>query len=104
MQPVSKITFFSLYTIICLIWGSTWLVIHLGNSAALPPFAAAGLRFIVASGLLWIYIFLKRTKLPKFGSTWLAAIAVGLLSNGMSFGIVYATSIYVPSGLGAVIF
>jgi O-acetylserine/cysteine efflux transporter len=104
MKPVSRFTFFTLYTLICLIWGSTWLVIHLGNNAAMPPFAAAGFRFVVASGLLWLYIFLKKSGLPKSASQWGATLTVGLLSNGASFGIVYGTSMYVSSGLGAVIF
>lgn len=100
----SKTTFFLLYSLICLIWGSTWLVIHLGTAAALPPFAAASLRFMVASGLLWIYIFWKKISLPKSPAKWFAVIAVGLLSNAISFGIVYWTAAYIPSGLGAVIF
>ncbi|MBS1903668.1 MAG: EamA family transporter [Bacteroidetes bacterium] len=104
MQQPSRTTFFVLYTIICLIWGSTWLVIHLGNSSAMPPFAAAALRFTVASSLLWGFVATKNISVPKTKQQWLATLSVGLLSNGASFGIVYATSLYVPSGLGAVIF
>ncbi len=104
MQKISQIKFFALYAIICLIWGSTWLVIHLGNAAALPPFSAASLRFVIAAFLLWIYIFWKKIALPATDSKWTSAIIVGLLSNGLSFGIVYFTSGYVPSGLASVVF
>jgi drug/metabolite transporter (DMT)-like permease len=104
MQTDSKLTFFSLYALICLIWGSTWLVIHIGTNAALPPFAAASMRFLVATVLLWLFIAYKKIVLPKSLSLWIPAITVGLLSNGISFGVVYWTSTYIPSGLGAVIF
>lgn len=104
MQKPSRFTFFALYTLICLIWGSTWLVIHLGTNAAMPPFAAGAMRFVVASSLLWAYIAIKKIGLPKSLADWRATLVVGLLSNGASFGIVYWTSLYVPSGLGAVIF
>lgn len=104
MQKPSRFTFFALYSLICLIWGSTWLVIHLGNDAAMPPFAAASMRFIVASTLLWMYIGIKKIPLPASRADWNASLVVGILSNGASFGIVYWTSLYVPSGLSAVIF
>ncbi len=104
MQQISRASFFALYTLICLIWGSTWLVIHLGNSAAVPPFAASSLRFWVAGLLLWGYIGLKKLWVGLDAKTWLAALSVGILSNGISFGIVYWTANYIPSGLGAVIF
>jgi drug/metabolite transporter (DMT)-like permease len=104
MQQPSRTTFFVLYTVICLIWGSTWLVIHLGNSSSMPPLAAAALRFTVASGLLWAFVAAKNIGIPKTKQQWMATLSVGLLSNVTSFGIVYGTSLYVPSGLGAVIF
>lgn len=104
MQQISRASFFALYALICLIWGSTWLVIHLGQAAAVPPFAASSLRFWVAGILLWGYIAIKKVWIGHDAKTWLAALTVGILSNGISFGIVYWTSAYIPSGLGAVIF
>ena len=100
----SKLSFYLLYTLICLIWGSTWLVIHIGASAGLPPFSGASLRFLVATVLLWIFVFYKRTPLPSSRKEWIAVLLVGGLSNGVSFGVVYWSSKYIGSGLGAVIF
>jgi drug/metabolite transporter (DMT)-like permease len=76
----------------------------MGTAAALPPFAAGGLRFLVATSLLWIYIWWKKIALPASAEKWRTVITIGLLSNAASFGIVYWTSQYIPSGLGAVIF
>ncbi|MFI5262988.1 MAG: DMT family transporter [Candidatus Kapaibacterium sp.] len=100
----SKVGFYLLYALICLIWGSTWLVIHIGANAALPPFMGASLRFLVATVLLWLYVIYKKTPLPASRGEWGAVLLVGSLSNGISFGVVYWTSKYIPSGLGAVVF
>ncbi|MDP4220480.1 MAG: EamA family transporter [Bacteroidota bacterium] len=104
MTKDSKLEFYFLYTLICLIWGSTWLVIHIGANAALPPFTGAALRFLLATVLIWLFAIFRKIPLPADRKAWGAVIIVGILSNGISFGIVYGTSPYVPSGLGAVIF
>jgi drug/metabolite transporter (DMT)-like permease len=100
----SKTGFYLLYALICLIWGSTWLVIHIGANAALPPFTGAALRFLIATTLIWLYALYKKIPLPSGAKEWVSVIIVGALSNGISFGIVYRTSQFIPSGLGAVIF
>jgi drug/metabolite transporter (DMT)-like permease len=103
-QRDSKTSFYLLYVLICLIWGSTWLVIHIGANAALPPFTGAALRFFVATSIIWIYALYKKAPLPRGAREWGMVFLVGALSNGISFGIVYRTAQYIPSGLGAVIF
>ncbi|MEI8134119.1 MAG: EamA family transporter [bacterium] len=100
----SKLGFYLLYTLICLIWGSTWLVIHIGAESGLPPFSGGGLRFCLATILIWAYVLFKKVELPKSWNEFRSVLIVGLLSNGISFGIVYSTSKFIPSGLGAVIF
>jgi len=100
----SKTRFYLLYALICLIWGSTWLVIHLGAKAALPPFSGAALRFLLATILIWGYSIFKKVPLPANLKEWMSVLIIGTLSNGISFGVVYWSSAYIPSGLGAVIF
>src|SRR3989442_10298240 len=39
------------YLVVCVFWGSTYLAIRVGVGV-LPPFLFAGLRFLVAGGLL----------------------------------------------------
>ncbi len=88
----------------CLIWGSTWLVIHIGSDAGLPPFTGASMRFGLAALLMWGWLLWSRSKLPTTATEWRAIVIVGFLSNGVSFAIAYWTSQYLPSGLMAVIF
>ena len=83
-MPISRLKFFLLYALICLIWGSTWVVIRIGEQAALDPFLGVTLRFIIA--------------------TWIAVIVNGIIGTATSYAIVYWSSQFVPSGLEAVIF
>ena len=41
----------AIYVMLCLIWGSTWLVIKVGYGG-LGPFNVAALRFLIASIVL----------------------------------------------------
>lgn len=103
-MSISRSRFIFLYSLICLIWGSTWLVIHIGSDAALPPFTGAALRFGLAAFIMWIWHYYSNKDLPTTRTEWLAVISIGFLSNGVSFSIVYWCSQYIPSGLMAVIF
>lgn len=88
----------------CLIWGSTWLVIHVGSVAGLPPFTGASLRFGLAAAIMWIWLLRSNAELPKTRTEWRAIVVIGFLSNGVSFAIAYWASQYLPSGLSSVIF
>ncbi|MEO6940623.1 MAG: EamA family transporter [Candidatus Kapaibacterium sp.] len=104
MQAISRGRFITLYVVICLIWGSTWVVIRIGDEAALPPFLGAALRFVLAAILLWSWVLIRKTPLPKGRKEWMVSIANGILGSGMSYAIVYWCSQFIPSGLEAVIF
>jgi drug/metabolite transporter (DMT)-like permease len=96
--------FLPLYILLCLIWGSTWIVIRIGSDAGMPPFLGAAIRFAIALAILWSWVILKRIPLPKTKHEWRAVLLNGLLGSGISFSIVYWCSQYVPSGIEAVIF
>lgn len=101
---VSRTRFLVLYVLLCLIWGSTWVVIRIGSDAALPPFLAASIRFGIAALFLWGWMIAKRVALPHTSREWWTLLVNGVLAGGGSFSIVYWTSQYVPSGIQAVIF
>ena len=52
----------ALYTLLCIIWGSTWLVIKVGYGG-LGPFNVAALRFFLAGAVLVPLV-------PLFGARW----------------------------------
>lgn len=88
--------------LLCLIWGSTWLVIR-GGLRDLPPFTSAGVRFLVAFlFMLAIAPRLARREGGRRPSTGLV-LAMGTLNFGASYGIVYWSETILPSGLVSVL-
>lgn len=85
-----------------LVWGSTFLVIRLGNRA-LDPLWAATLRLVVASVALFALTAALGRRLPR-GGALRAAVAYGIGEFGLGFGLLYWGETLVPSGIAAVFF
>lgn len=84
-----------------LIWGSTYLAIRFMIDT-LPGFLAAGLRFVVAGAILFVWAWLREGARPR-GLHWRAATIVGgFLLLGGNGAVVWAEQ-RVPSGLAALI-
>ncbi len=86
----------------CLIWGSTFLVISIGNDA-LPPLWAVALRLGLAALLLTAITYALGQRLPR-GDALRAAIGYGFLNMGVSMTLLYWAEVSVPSGLVAVLY
>lgn len=84
------------------IWGSTFLVIAIGNDA-LPPIWAATLRLALAAVLLLGLARLRGTALPR-GPALTAAVLYGAFEFGVNFGLLYWGEQWVPSGIAAVVY
>ena len=84
--------------LLCLIWGSTWLVIREGLRD-LPPFLSAGTRFAIA-GVLFLILapLLHRREGGESPVTWLW-VCNGVFSFAVSYGVVYYCEQTLPSGL-----
>ncbi|MCE9594704.1 MAG: EamA family transporter [Planctomycetes bacterium] len=83
---------------LCLIWGSTWLVIADGLKS-LPPLTSLAARSLVAAAVMsvaarWLLRF-DRGEAPP----WKLALAVGSLQLGLSYVVVYVTETELASGL-----
>jgi len=87
---------------LCLIWGSTWLFIKLGLRD-LPPFTFAGIRFLLASAILWAIVIARRRPLPKTGRDWLKLAWMGSLTFALNYGLIFWGEQYISSGLAAVL-
>lgn len=86
-----------------IIWGSTWLFIKLGLED-LPPFSLAGLRFLMASGVMWGYLALRRIRLPRSRQAWVLMLVTGLLTFGLDYGLVFWGENHIPAGLTLILF
>lgn len=85
------------------IWGSAWLFLKLGLEE-LPPFSLAGLRFLLASAVMWGYLAIRRIRLPRSRSDWLLIIVTGLLTFGLDYGLVFWGGNHISAGLTSILF
>jgi len=92
-----------MFGLLCLIWGSTWLVIKVGYGG-LGPFNAAAIRFAIAAAVLSAIVPLVGARWPRGRSEWTLVVVVGLLLFGGDYGLIYWAEQYIDSGLTAVLF
>jgi drug/metabolite transporter (DMT)-like permease len=93
---------YALIALLCLIWGSTWLVIRTGLDD-LPPLSSAGIRFAVAalvfSGLAPVLRRREGGRTPPLR----LSLSMAVLSFSIPYGFVYLAETQIPSGLTSVI-
>jgi drug/metabolite transporter (DMT)-like permease len=89
------------FAAVYLIWGSTYLGIHYAIQT-LPPFLMAGVRFLVAGAILYVWARLKGIARPT-GAHWRSAAIIGacLLLGGN--GLVVWAEQHVASGVAALL-
>jgi len=90
------------WLVLCLIWGSTWLFIKLGLED-LPPLTFAGIRFVIATGIVFSLIAIRRVPLPNTKRDWMLLAATGVLSFTLNYGLVFWGEQYISSGLAALL-
>jgi drug/metabolite transporter (DMT)-like permease len=86
---------------LCLIWGSTWIFMKLGLRD-LPPVTFVGLRFLVATFVLWPYVWLRRQAVPRDLKQW-TWIIVASLAFAFNYGLLFWGGQYISSGLSSVL-
>jgi drug/metabolite transporter (DMT)-like permease len=91
-----------MYLGLCMVWGSTWLVIKIGLRD-LPPLFFAGIRMAVDCALLTPFALFRggrRATPPE--KRWIAW--AGFLQIGVSYACIFLASQWIPSGLTALLF
>lgn len=100
MSATVKIVVFS---VMCLIWSSTWLMIKVGLHDA-PPFTAAGMRFGVAALVIFAILLLRRIGLPRTRAFFWLTLYLGVFQTTIPYALVYWAEQYLSAGLTAVLF
>jgi len=93
----------ALYVLVCLIWGSTWLVIKIGLEGV-PPFLGACLRFSLAATILFSLVAARGRGAGIDRDGRKAVLSCGVLSFTFSYAGVYWAEQYVSSGVTAVLY
>jgi len=95
------ISILAAFLAVYVIWGSTYLAIRFAVDT-MPPFLMAGVRFVIAGGLLYGWARWKGAERPTPSHWRLTAVIGGFLLLGGNGGVVWAEQ-HVPSGLAALI-
>jgi drug/metabolite transporter (DMT)-like permease len=93
---------YAAYAGMCLIWGSTFLAIRIGNEATSPIWAAT-LRLLLASILLSAVTLATRARFPR-GTALRNALAFGFLNFGVNFSLLYWSEVHISSGIAAIVY
>ncbi len=102
MENREKWAAYGAWAAVCFFWGTTYLAIRVGLET-LTPMLFAGLRFLIAGGVLFFIMNRQRNaRLPK-GREWLDLGFVGLMLLGVGNGAVVWAEQWVPSGMAALL-
>ena len=100
-MPTSQVRLLTAFALVYVIWGSTYLGIRFAIET-IPPFLMAGVRFVIAGGILYAFVMLRGGRAPS-RRQWIAASIIGaLLLLGGNGAVVWA-ELRVPSGLVALL-
>lgn len=86
---------------VCFFWGTTYLAIRIGVES-MPPFLFAGVRFLLAGGLVSLYFILKKTPWPS-AQEWKSILLISILFFVIGNSSVVHAEQHISSGLAALI-
>ena len=93
----------TLYVIVVLIWGSTWLAIKY-QLGSVDPMVSVVYRFGLAAVLLMLFCYAKGLKLKFSLKEHFSMALLGILLFSINYWLVYVAESYLTSGLVAVVF
>jgi drug/metabolite transporter (DMT)-like permease len=99
--PASSLSIWAAMIAVYIAWGSTYLAMRFAIET-IPPFLMAGLRFLIAGSLLYIWRRLAGDARPRLNH-WRSGAIVGLIMlTGGNGGVVWSEQ-YVASGIAALL-
>ncbi len=103
MPTPGRSTIVLVFGVLTLVWGTTWAAIRV-SLEGFPPIAGVALRFAIASAVLLALAFRLGVPLGRAAAERRLWAANAVLSFCISYGVVYWSEQFVPSGLAAVLF
>ncbi|MBC8323606.1 MAG: DMT family transporter, partial [Candidatus Marinimicrobia bacterium] len=92
-----------LYAAICLIWGTTWVILKKSLIEGTPPIYGVGLRFFVAGIILLLISFFQKRSIPRSREAINIYISFGLLNLVIGYGATYWATQYIYSNLASIL-
>ncbi|MEP7128228.1 MAG: EamA family transporter, partial [Chitinophagales bacterium] len=101
MHSATLVKAYAALASVCFFWGTTYLAIRVGVGS-MPPFLFAGVRFLIAGGLVTLFFMLKKTPLPSMRE-WKNILLISLLFFVIGNSSVVHAEQHISSGLAALI-
>jgi len=92
-----------LVAFLCLVWGTTWVVIKIGLEDS-PPFLSAGLRFVIAVIVLGVIVIWGKKPQPRGAVMWWRVLLPGVLMYFIPYAAVYYAEQHISAALTSVLF
>lgn len=90
------------FAMMCLIWGSTFMVLKIGLEGT-PPLLGVGLRHLLASVILFAIIRYRKSRIPLDRAAVAQYLTVGLLNFFLSYSLTYSGTQYIYSNISALL-
>lgn len=103
MRPSERTLIVIAFATISTVWGTTWLAIRIGLETV-PPFLAAGVRCLLAAVVLYAILRIRGGHIPLTRQAWRVYFALGVLTVGIPFALVYWGQQFIPTGLSSILF
>lgn len=87
----------------CLVWGTTWIVLKTSLVEGTPPIYGVGLRFLLAGAVLWIIFFLKHESLPMTKRAWYIYLQFAIFNFTIAYALTYWGTQYIYSSVASII-
>jgi drug/metabolite transporter (DMT)-like permease len=87
----------------CVIWGSTWMVIKIGLRGA-PPLTSIAIRMVIATSVVFAILRLRRIPVPRDARFVRLGLFLGLFHIVFPYSLVYYGEQRIPSGQAAVLY
>jgi len=98
-----KLKIYSAYSLLCILWGTTWFAIKVSLNEGMPPFLGAGLRFFIAGLIFWIIFFIRKEELPKSRKAIGLYLQFAILNFSIAYAITYWATQFVYSNVSSII-
>lgn len=97
-----KFKIYILYALLCIIWGTTWIVLKVSLEGT-PVFFGVALRFLISGSILWVIFFYQGEPLPMTRVAINIYAQFALLNFFLAYALTYWATQFIYSNLGAIL-
>lgn len=92
-----------LYTTLCMIWGTTWIMIKMSLTEGTPPIFGVGLRFFLAGVILLVITILQKKPIPHSKKAINIYLLFTLMNFVIGYGLTYYATQFIYSNLASIL-